>query len=191
MDYRNLGRAGLKVSEICLGTMTMGNGADQAEASRMVDAAMAAGVNFFDTANAYVGGTSETMLGVALKGKRHDAIVATKFFNPMGHRPNDSGMSRLHIKQQIEGSLKRLQTDYLDIYYIHHVDHQTPLEEMLRALDDLVRQGKILYTACSNFEAWRLMEALWLSDTRGWERFACYQPQYSLCLLYTSDAADE
>jgi aryl-alcohol dehydrogenase-like predicted oxidoreductase len=89
-------------------------------------------------------------------------------------------MSRLHIKQQIEGSLKRLQTDYIDIYYIHHVDHQTPLEEMLRALDDLVRDGKILYTACSNFEAWRLMEALWISDTRGWERFAAYQPQYSL-----------
>ena len=98
----------------------------------------------------------------------------------MGHRPNDAGMSRLHIKQQIEGSLKRLQTDYVDVYYIHHVDHQTPLEEMLRALDDLVRQGKILYTACSNYEAWRLMEALWLSDSNGWERFAAYQPQYNL-----------
>ncbi len=180
MDYRNLGRAGLKVSEICLGTMTFGNGADQEEATTMVNAAFEAGVTFFDTANSYVGGTSETMLGVALKGKREDAVIASKFFNPMGHRPNDSGMSRLHIKQQIEGSLKRLQTDYIDLYYIHHVDHQTPLEEMLRALDDLVRDGKILYTACSNFEAWRLMEALWISDTRGWERFAAYQPQYSL-----------
>jgi aryl-alcohol dehydrogenase-like predicted oxidoreductase len=180
MDYRNLGRAGLKVSEICLGTMTFGNGADQAGATKMVNAALDAGVNFFDTANSYVGGTSETMLGEALKGKRENAIVASKFFNPMGGRPNDSGMSRLHIKQQIEGSLKRLQTDYIDIYYIHHVDHATPLEEMLRALDDLVRDGKILYTACSNFETWRLMEALWISDTKGWERFACYQPQYSL-----------
>lgn len=180
MDYRNLGRSGLKVSEICLGTMTFGNGADQAGATRMVNAALDAGVTFFDTANSYVGGTSETMLGVALKGRREDAILASKFFNPMGGRPNDSGMSRLHIKQQIEGSLKRLQTDYIDLYYIHHVDHQTPLEEMLRALDDLVRDGKILYTACSNFEAWRLMEALWISDTRGWERFAAYQPQYSL-----------
>ena len=180
MDYRNLGRAGLKVSEICLGTMTFGNGADQAEATRMVNAALDAGVTFFDTANSYVGGTSETMLGVALKGKREDAVIASKFFNPMGGRPNDSGMSRLHIKQQIEGSLKRLQTDYIDLYYIHHVDHQTPLEEMLRALDDLVRDGKILYAGCSNFEAWRLMEALWISDTRGWERFAAYQPQYSL-----------
>jgi aryl-alcohol dehydrogenase-like predicted oxidoreductase len=180
MDYRNLGRAGLKVSEICLGTMTMGNGADQAESSRMVDTALAAGVNFFDTANSYVQGASETMLGEALKGKRHEAVVATKVFNPMGHRPNDSGMSRLHIKQQVEGSLKRLQTDYIDVYYIHHVDHATPLEEMLRAFDDLVRDGKVLYTACSNFETWRLMEALWISDTNGWERFACYQPQYSL-----------
>jgi aryl-alcohol dehydrogenase-like predicted oxidoreductase len=180
VDYRNLGRAGLKVSEICLGTMTFGNGADQAEASRMVDTALGAGVNFFDTANSYVGGTSETMLGEALKGKRHEAVIASKVFNPMGHRPNDSGLSRLHIKQQIEGVLKRLQTDYVDLFFIHHVDHQTPLEEVLRAFDDLVREGKVLYTACSNFEAWRLMEALWLSDSRGWERFACYQPQYSL-----------
>ena len=180
MDYRNLGRAGLKVSEICLGTMTFGNGADQEGATAMVTAALDVGVTFFDTANSYVGGTSETMLGVALKGRREDAIIASKFFNPMGGRPNDSGMSRLHIKQQIEGSLKRLQTDYIDVYYIHHVDHQTPLEEVLRALDDLVRDGKILYTACSNFEAWRLMEALWISDTKGWERFAAYQPQYSL-----------
>jgi aryl-alcohol dehydrogenase-like predicted oxidoreductase len=120
------------------------------------------------------------MLGEALKGKRHEAVIASKVFNPMGHRPNDSGLSRLHIKQQIEGVLKRLQTDYVDLFFIHHVDHQTPLEEVLRAFDDLVREGKVLYTACSNFEAWRLMEALWLSDSRGWERFACYQPQYSL-----------
>jgi aryl-alcohol dehydrogenase-like predicted oxidoreductase len=180
MDYRRLGRAGLKVSEICIGTMTFGNGADQAEASRMVSAALDAGVTFFDTANSYVGGVSETMLGNALKGRRDDAVIASKFFNPMGGRPNDSGMSRLHIKQQVEASLKRLQTDYIDVYYIHHVDHQTPLEEMLRALDDLVRQGKVLYTGCSNYEAWRLMEALWISDSNGWARFDCYQPQYSL-----------
>ena len=180
MQYRNLGRAGLRVSEICLGTMTFGNGADQDGATKMVNTALDAGLTFFDTANSYVGGTSETMLGVALKGKRQDAIIASKFFNPMGGRPNDSGNSRLHIKQQIEGSLKRLQTDYLDVYFVHHVDHTTPLEEVLRALDDLVRDGKILYTACSNYEAWRLMEAMWISDTKGWERFSCYQPQYSL-----------
>lgn len=180
MQYRNLGRAGLKVSEICLGTMTFGNGADQAEATRMVGAAFDAGVNFFDTANSYVGGVSETMLGNALKGRRHEAIVASKVFNPMGGRPNDSGMSRLHIKQQVEGILKRLQTDYIDLFYIHHVDVQTPLEEMLRAFDDLVRQGKVLYTGCSNYEAWRLMEALWISASKGWARFDAYQPQYSL-----------
>src|SRR5882757_5606503 len=152
MDYRRLGRSGLKVSEICLGTMTFGNGADEAEAARMVHAAFDAGVNFFDTADAYVNGVSEDMLGKALKGRRSDAVIASKVFNPMGGRPNDSGMSRLHIKQAVEDSLRRLQTDYIDVYYIHHVDIQTPLEEMLRAFDDLVRQGKILYTACSNYE---------------------------------------
>ncbi len=180
MDYRRLGRAGLKVSEICLGTMTFGNGADEAEAKRMVDAAFDAGVNFFDTANAYVAGVSETMLGKALKGRRSDAVVASKVFNPMGGRPNDSGMSRLHIMQAVEDSLRRLQTDYLDLYYIHHVDHQTPLDEMLQAFDDLVRQGKVLYTGCSNYEAWRLMKSLSISDARGWARFVAYQPQYSL-----------
>jgi len=180
MEYRNLGRAGLKVSEICLGTMTFGNGADQEGATKMVTAALDAGLTFFDTANSYVEGTSETMLGVALKGRRQDSVIATKVFNPMGPRPNDSGLSRLHIKQQVEGSLKRLQTDYIDVYYMHHVDRQTPLDEMLRAFDDLVREGKILYTACSNFEAWRLMDALWLSETRGWAGFSAYQPQYSL-----------
>jgi len=180
MDYRRLGRSGLKVSEICLGTMTFGNGADEAEAQRMVHAALDAGVNFFDTADAYVSGVSETMLGKALMGRRHDAVIASKVFNPMGSRPNDSGMSRLHIMQAVEASLRRLQTDYIDLYYIHHVDVQTPLEEMLRAFDDLVRQGKVLYTGCSNYEAWRLMEALWLSDRHGWARFDAYQPQYSL-----------
>lgn len=180
MHYRRLGRAGLKVSEICLGTMTFGNGADEAEAARMVHAAFDAGVNFFDTANTYVAGVSETMLGKALKGRRQDAVIATKVFNPTGGRANDSGMSRLHIKQAVEDSLRRLQTDYIDLYYIHHVDVQTPLEEMLRAFDDLVRQGKVLYTGCSNYETWRLMEALWISDTNGWVRFDAYQPQYSL-----------
>lgn len=180
MEYRNLGRAGVKVSEICLGTMTFGNGADQDGATAMVNAALDAGVNFFDTANAYVGGTSETMLGVALKGRREKAVIASKVFNPMGPGINDSGLSRLHIKRQVEGSLKRLQTDYIDLYYVHHVDHQTPIEETLRAFDDLVREGKILYTACSNFEAWRLIDTLWISETRGWARFDAYQPQYSL-----------
>jgi aryl-alcohol dehydrogenase-like predicted oxidoreductase len=180
MQYRRMGRSGLKVSEICLGTMTFGRGADEAESGRMVAAAMDAGVNFFDTADGYNNGRAEEMLGNILQGRRREAVIATKFFNPMGGGPNDSGMSRLHIRHAVEDSLRRMKTDYIDLYYIHHVDIQTPLDEMLQALDDLVRQGKVLYTACSNYEAWRLMEALWTSDSRGWTRFAAYQPQYSL-----------
>jgi aryl-alcohol dehydrogenase-like predicted oxidoreductase len=180
MQYRRLGRTGLKVSEICIGTMTFGHGADQAETDRIVAQSIAHGVNFFDTADAYNAGLSETMLGKALGHERKRAVVASKVFNPTGTGPNDSGMSRSHIVEAVEASLKRLGTDYIDLYYIHHVDVETPLEEMLRAFDDLVRQGKVRYTGCSNYEAWRLMEAMWLSDTHGLERFACHQPQYSL-----------
>lgn len=180
MDYRRLGRTGLKVSEICLGTMTFGHGTEENEAARIVDLAIGAGVNFFDTANAYADSASETILGRVLKGRRRDAVVATKFFNPMGSDVNSSGTSRFHLIHTVEDSLRRLQMDYIDVLYIHHVDTQTPLDETLRALDDMVRQGKVRYTACSNFEAWRLMEAMWLSDHNGWERFAAYQPQYSL-----------
>ena len=180
MEYRRIGRSGLKVSEICLGTMTFGHGTDYQEASRIVDLSIDAGVNFFDTANGYSNGESEKMLGKILQGKRRAAVIASKFFNPMGTGPNDSGMSRVHIMNAIEDSLQRLNTDYIDIYYIHHVDIQTPLEEMLRALDDLVHQGKVRYIACSNYEAWRLMESLWISDTKNLARFECYQPQYSL-----------
>jgi aryl-alcohol dehydrogenase-like predicted oxidoreductase len=180
MDYRRMGRSGLKVSEICLGTMTFGHGSDEAEAARIIGASMDAGVNFFDTADSYNAGVSETMLGKVLHGRRRQVVIATKVFNPVGPGPNDSGHSRLHIMQAIEDSLRRLQTDYIDIYYVHHVDVQTPLEEMLRALDDLVRQGKVRYIACSNYEAWRLMESLWTSDSIGLARFECYQPQYSL-----------
>ncbi|MDA0708741.1 MAG: aldo/keto reductase, partial [bacterium] len=167
MEYRNMGRSGLKVSEICLGTMTFGHGADEAESRRMVDLAIDHGVNFFDTANTYADQLSEVYLGKALQDKRRQAIIATKFFNPIGQGPNDSGMSRVHIMQTIEDSLRRLHTDYIDIYYVHHVDAQTPLEEMLRTLDDLVHQGKVRYIACSNYQAWRLMEALWISDHKG------------------------
>lgn len=180
MQYRRMGRSGLKVSEICLGTMTFGHGADEAEAQAIVDLALDAGINFFDTANSYSAGRSEEILGKTLKGRRREAVIATKFSNPMGSGPNDSGMSRLHIMHAIEDSLRRLQMDYVDLYYIHHVDRTTPLEEMLRALDDLVRQGKVRYIACSNYEAWRLMEALWISDSKHLARFECYQPQYSL-----------
>ena len=180
MEYRRLGNSGLKVSEICLGTMTFGHSTDEAESERMVHLAWDACVNFFDTANSYGEGESEVLLGKALKGRRRDAIVATKFFNPMGPGPNESGMSRVHIMQAIEDSLRRLQMEYVDIYYIHHVDTQAPLEEMLRALDDLVHQGKVRYTACSNYQAWRLSEALWLSKSLNLAQFVCYQPLYNL-----------
>jgi aryl-alcohol dehydrogenase-like predicted oxidoreductase len=180
MEYRNLGQCGLKVSELCLGTMTFGHGTEEADAKQMVDLALDTGINFFDTANTYGAGRSEIMLGKALKGRRRDVVVATKFFNPTGPGPNDSGMSRVHIMNAVEDSLRRLQMDWVDICYIHHVDAQTPLDEMLRALDNLVRQGKVRYIACSNYEAWRLMEALWISDTRNLARFVCYQPQYNL-----------
>jgi len=180
MEYRRVGQSGLKVSEICLGTMTFGNGADKAEADRIVSLALDAGVNFIDTADAYNAGVAEAMLGELLAERRHDVVIATKVFNPTGAGPNDSGMSRLHIMRAIEDSLRRLNTDYVDLYYIHHVDVQTPLDEMLRAFDDLISAGKVRYAACSNYEAWRLMESLWISDTRGFARFVCYQPQYSL-----------
>ncbi len=180
MDYRRMGCSGLKVSEICLGTMTFGHGTDEAEADRILGAALDSDVNFIDTANSYNGGEAEIILGKILGKRRADLVLASKFFNPMGPGPNDSGMSRAHIMRAIDDSLRRLGTDYLDLYYIHHVDHETPLEEMLRALDDLVRQGKVRYAACSNYEAWRLMEALWISDSNKLARFECYQPQYSL-----------
>jgi len=180
MEYRKLGSCGLKVSELCLGTMTFGHGTDLAEAKRMVDLAFDAGINFFDTANTYGDCESEVMLGKALKGRRREAVVATKFCNPTGSGPNDSGMSRVHVMNAIEDSLRRLQMDHVDLYYIHHVDVQTPLEEMLRALDDLVHQGKVRYIACSNYQGWRLMEALWISKVNSLARFECYQPQYSL-----------
>jgi aryl-alcohol dehydrogenase-like predicted oxidoreductase len=180
MHYRRPGRSGLKVSEICLGTMTFGHGTDTAEAERMVQTSLDAGVTFFDTADGYSDGEAETMLGRALGARRREVVIATKVFNPMGPGPNDSGMSRVHIMHAVEDSLRRLGTDYIDLYFIHHVDTQTPLDEMLRAFDDLVRQGKIRYAACSNYEAWRLMEAIWISDSKGLARFEAYQPQYSL-----------
>lgn len=180
MQYRNLGRSGLKVSEICLGAMTFGHTTGEAEAEAVVDVALDAGVNFFDAANTYAKGRSEEILGKLLKRRRHDCVIATKCFNPTGDGPNDSGSSRQHIMRAVEDSLRRLQTDHIDVYYLHHSDYETPLDETLRALDDLVRHGKVRYIACSNFDAWRLMDALWISDSRGWERFVCYQPQYNL-----------
>ncbi|MBH54497.1 MAG: hypothetical protein CMI18_09145 [Opitutaceae bacterium] len=187
MEYRNLGRTGFKVSEICLGTMTFGLYTDQAEADRMLGLSIDSGLNFIDTANAYIGGKSEKILGNILGARRDNLVLATKFFNPMGSGPNDSGWSRSHLTKALEDSLQRLKTDFIDIYYIHHIDIQTPIEEALRALNDLVRQGKIRYLACSNFEAWRLMNALWISNHHDWSRIECYQPQYSLLVRDIED----
>lgn len=187
MHYRNLGRTGLKVSGICLGTMTFGRHTDQSEADRMIGSAIDAGVNFIDTANTYIEGKSEEILGNVLGSRRKELVLATKFFNPTGPGVNDSGWSRCNVLRSVEDSLRRLKTDYIDVLYIHHVDVQTPIEEPLRAMEDLTRQGKVRYMACSNFEAWRLMDALWTSTHQGWSRIECYQPQYSLVVRDIED----
>lgn len=180
MKYNRLGRTGLRVSEVCMGTMTFGGVTDQAEAQRMFDRCLDAGVNFFDTANVYTGGQSETILGRVMKDKREDLVIATKVFNAQGPGPNDMGLSRKHIIQACEASLRRLGTDYIDLYQVHADDRETPLEETLRALDQLVRDGKVRYIGASNHVAWRLSDALWTSETKGLARYECLQPLYNL-----------
>jgi aryl-alcohol dehydrogenase-like predicted oxidoreductase len=187
MQYRFLGGTGLKVSEICLGTQTFGWGADEATAHRLADQFVAAGGNFFDTSNIYNQGQSELMLGTWLKGRgrRSQVVVATKVFFPTGDGPNDTGLSRKHIFDQIDASLSRLQTEYVDLYQMHCFDASTPLEETLRALDDLVRAGKVRYIGASNYTASQLVRATMLSAQHGWARFDCLQPEYSLLVRST------
>lgn len=180
MRYNTMGRTGLKVSEVCLGTMTYGDQVEEKEATRIMEAAYEGGVNFFDTADSYVGGRSEEIVGRTLRDKRDSVVLATKAANPTGTGPNDRGLSRKHIMQAIEASLRRLGTDYIDVYYAHMPDYTTPIDETLRAFDDLVHQGKIRYAACSNFRAWQLCKALWTSDIRGLARFNCIQTPYNL-----------
>lgn len=187
MKIKPMGRTGLKVSEICLGTMTFGRQCDEATSQAVMDTAVENGVNFFDSADVYpVGGMldlvgrSEEIVGRWLKGRREQIVLATKCWGAMGTGPNDSGLSRKHIYHAIEGSLRRLQTDYIDLYQVHAPDPDTPLDETLRALDDLVRQGKVRYLGCSNFQAWLLACALWISDKHGLARFDCVQPRYNL-----------
>ncbi|MDZ4687265.1 MAG: aldo/keto reductase [Planctomycetaceae bacterium] len=180
MNYRLLGRTGVKVSELCLGTMMFGGPTDEAESIRIIHRGLDAGINFLDTADMYTAGKSEEVVGKALVGRRDDVVLATKGCNPMGTGVNQQGLSRRWLMQALDASLKRLQTDYLDIYYAHKPDPTVPWEETLRALDDMVRQGKVRYTACSNFRAWKVSEALWTSDKHGWERFSCVQPLYNL-----------
>lgn len=180
MHYRRLGRTGLKVSEVCLGCMTFGDEADEETSRQLVDQAIDSGVNFFDTANVYNEGASEEILGRALRGRRTEFVVATKFRGMVGEGPNDVGASRQHILREVEQSLSRLQTDYIDLYQIHRYDAATPIEETLRALDDLVHQGKVRYIGCSNFSAWQLTHALWVSDLRNLARFDSIQPLYNV-----------
>jgi aryl-alcohol dehydrogenase-like predicted oxidoreductase len=189
MKYRALADTGVFVSELCLGAMTFGGrggvwetigGLDQAEVDAIVGRSLDAGINFVDTANVYAVGESETMVGKALKGRRHEVVLATKVRGRMGMGANDVGLSRLHIMQAVEASLRRLGTDYVDLYQIHRTDPYTDIEETLRALDDLVRHGKVRYIGCSNLPAWQLMKALAVSDGTGLERFHCTQSYYSL-----------
>jgi aryl-alcohol dehydrogenase-like predicted oxidoreductase len=189
MNYRELADTGVFVSELCLGTMTFGGrgqiwevigGIDQPSADALVSRALDAGINFVDTANVYAAGESETMLGKALGSRRHEVVLATKVRGRTGPGPNQVGLSRLHILQAVEASLKRLETDYIDLYQIHRFDLLTNIEDTLRALDDLVRAGKVRYIGCSNLAAWQVMKALAVSRDQGLERFKCTQSYYSL-----------
>jgi aryl-alcohol dehydrogenase-like predicted oxidoreductase len=189
MNYRRLGRTGLQVSEICLGTMQWGWTADEATSWEVMDAYLAGGGNFIDTADVYSfwakdnpGGVSEQIIGRWMKerGNRNDIVLATKVRGRMWPGPNGDGLSRAHIMRACEDSLRRLQTDVIDLYQTHWYDAGTPIEETLEALDLLVQQGKVRYIGCSNYPAWRLMQALWASDKRNLVRFDSIQPHYSL-----------
>jgi len=195
MDYRRLGRTGLKVSPLCLGAMMFGKwgNPDHEAGIRAIHRALDLGVNFIDTANNYSEGESEIIVGKALRGRRDEVVLATKVWAPMGPGPNQRGLSRKAIQEQVEASLKRLQTDVIDLYQIHRPDPETLWEETLSTLDDLVRQGKVRYLGCSTnhygdsggiwgpkLEDWQLVESLWISERNGWEKFSCFQPPYSL-----------
>jgi aryl-alcohol dehydrogenase-like predicted oxidoreductase len=190
MEYRRLGRTGLKVSELCLGTMQFGWTADEATSFKILSAAFEGDINFIDTADIYSrwaagnpGGVSEKIIGEWMKKNgiaRDQIVIATKVRGKMGDGPNDEGLSRTHIMAAIDGSLKRLGTDFIDLYQTHWFDENIPIDESLSALDDLVQQGKVRYIGCSNYPAWRLMQALWVSDKEKLVRFDSLQPHYNL-----------
>lgn len=187
MKTKRLGRTGLKVSEICLGTMTFGHQCDEKTSFAIMDRAAEKGVTFLDTADVYpvpptpeTAGRTEEIVGRWLKGRREQLVLATKCRMRVGHGPNDEGLSRRHILKAIDDSLKRLQTDHIDLYQTHSPDPETPLEETLRALEDVVRQGKAHYLGCSNYPAWQVALALGISEKHGWARFDCVQPRYNL-----------
>ncbi|MDE0089230.1 MAG: aldo/keto reductase [Candidatus Poribacteria bacterium] len=180
MEYKTLGRAGVKVSSLCLGTMMFGGPTNEKDSIRIIHRAMDAGINFLDTANVYNAGESERVIGKAISENREKWVIATKVHGSMGDDVNESGSHRFHIMSAVEASLKRLGTDHIDVYYLHRWDSSTRIAESLRALDDCVRQGKVRYIACSNFEAWRVCEALWTSKQQGLEEFVCVQPLYNI-----------
>jgi aryl-alcohol dehydrogenase-like predicted oxidoreductase len=180
MKYRRLGNSGLEVSVLGLGTNAFGSRADQETSIRILHHAMDQGINFIDTANIYSGSESERIIGEALEGRRHEVVLATKSGLVRREGPNGKGSSRIHIQQEIEESLKRLKTDYIDLYQIHTFDPHTPLEETLRTLDDLVKNGKVRYIGASNYAAWELMKALGLSERLNLSKYVSIQPSYSL-----------
>lgn len=180
MQYRSLGRTGLKVSAISLGSMSYGDQVTEADAIAIIRRAMAGGVNFFDTADGCVGGRAEEIVGKALGRDRNSVVLATKVGSIVGPGTNDRGLSRKHIIEGVESSLRRLGTDHIDVYYVHYADYSVPLLETLGAMDTLVRQGNIRYAGCSNFRAWLLCKSLWASDVHSFARFDCVQPPYNL-----------
>ena len=180
MKYRVLGRTGVQVSQLCFGTMSFGGDADEAASARMFRACREAGINYFDTADQYNKGRGEEILGGLMRGERDELIVATKCFNPMGSDINARGGSRRHITRALEASLKRLQTDRVEVLFLHQYDPLTPAEESMRALEDLVRSGKVLYPAVSNYAAWQTQQALDIQRERGWAPLQVTQPMYNL-----------
>ena len=180
MEYRNLGRAGVRVSPLCLGTMMFGGPTDERESIRIIHRALDEGINFIDTANVYNGGESERVVGKALKGRRDSVVLTTKVRGAAGEGPNDRGTSAYHILAEVENSLRRLDTDHIDLYLLHRFEPATPIEESLEALDRLVRQGKVRYIGCSNFDGWQLCQALWTSERRNFSRFVAVQPLYNM-----------
>lgn len=180
MDYRSLGHTGVQVSRLCFGTMSFGSEADEATSLALYQRCRDAGINFFDTADVYSGGKSETILGKLIAGQRDELVLATKAHFPSGKAPTDRGSTRYHLVRAVEASLRRLNTDRIDVLYLHHYDGQTALDDTLKSLELLIQQGKILYPAASNFAAWQVMRALGIAERHGWARLAALQPMYNL-----------
>ncbi|MCH2667452.1 MAG: aldo/keto reductase [Deinococcales bacterium] len=180
MDYRTVGRTGVRVSNLCFGTMSFGDTADEAESTRMFGRCLDSGINFFDCANVYAGGRSEEILGELMTELRDELVITSKVFGPVGPDINSRGLSRRHIVQAVENTLKRLKTDRLDFYFVHQYDYETPMEETIKALDELVRRGLILYPAVSNWAAWQITKALGISQLNHSARFELAQPMYNL-----------